>query len=232
MARTREASSLTEDVYDKIQTYILNGDIKPGENLNISSLKEKFKVSLAVVREALIKLTSQGIVVQKPNCGFMVVELKRTTLEQVIEARKINEGAAIRMAIKNGDVKWESNIIAKAYELEHTSAYLNKEEKIINSEWNNKHYNFHHAIIEGCKNDILINVCNYLWNISRVYRNQCLLLGCEERDFTNEHKKLMDAVLNRDEEKAVNMFEEHMEATKNQMLSIIENYNIKDSVEY
>lgn len=222
MARTNKSSSMTEEVYEKLYDYILNGDIAPGENLNISSLKEKFSVSLAVVRESLIRLTSQGIIVQKPNCGFTVVELTRERVEEVIEARKINEGAAIRLAIKNGDMSWESNIIAKEYELERTQVYLNEEEKIINPDWNNKHYEFHYSIIQGCNNDTLLHICNYLWNISRVYRKQCLSQKGSNRVFVNEHKKIMEAVIKRQEDEAVKLFEEHMDRTKEQMLSIID----------
>lgn len=226
MAKTKDSSSLTEEVYEKLYEYIINGDIKPGENLNISSLKEKFKVSLVVVREALIKLTSQGIVVQKPNCGFVVVELEKTRLIDVIEARKINEGAALKLAIRNGDVKWESNILAKEYELGRTPVFLDKEEKIINPDWNDKHYNFHYSIVEGCGNETLLYMCNYLWNISRVYRKQCLSLGQNKRNFAEEHKKLMEAVLDRNEEMAVKLFEQHMDTTKDQMLYILEKQNM------
>lgn len=221
MARTNSSLSITEEVYQKLYEYILNGDVNPGENLNISNLKEKFQVSLAVVREALIRLTSQGIVVQKPNCGFVVVELDKEKIENVLEARKINEGSAIQLAIENGDVTWESNIIAKEYELQRTPVYLDNDEKSINPEWNNKHYQFHYAIIEGCKNDTLLYICNYLWNISRIYRKECLTQGYKKRNFENEHKKLMDAVIKRDKEKAVELFKEHMNKTKEQMLSIV-----------
>ena len=113
MARTKSSTSMTEEIYQKLYEYIISGDINPGENLNISSLKEKFNVSLAVVREALLRLTAQGIVVQKANCGFTVIELTTEKLEGVIESRKINEGAAIRLAIQNTDITYESNIIAR-----------------------------------------------------------------------------------------------------------------------
>lgn len=221
MAKTNKSISITDEVYEKLYDYILNGDIKPGENIKISSLKDKFSVSLAVIREALIRLTAQGIVIQKPNCGFMVVELNHERVEQVIDTRKINEGSAIRLAIRNGDMSWESNVIAKEYELEHTNIYLDEEKQIINPEWNDKHYEFHYSIIKGCNNHTLLHICNYLWNISRVYRKECLLIKDNYRIFENEHKKLMEAVINRKEDEAVRLFEEHMDRTKEQMLSII-----------
>lgn len=218
MARTKKSLSLTDEIYDKLYNAIMNGEIPSGANLNISSLKEKFGVSLAVIREALLKLTAQGLVEQKPNCGFDVVELNSERLEHVIDARKINEGIALKLALKNGDIQWQSNIIAKAYELEHTPVYLDDEKKDINPEWNDRHKAFHYALIEGCGNEVLLSICNYLWNISQIYRKQSLLLKDENRNFQEEHKHLMDAVLKRDEKEALELFETHIENTKMQML--------------
>ena len=220
MARTKKSSSLTEEIYDKLYKSIMNGEIQPGANLNISSLKEEFGVSLAVVREALLKLTAQGIVEQRPNCGFDVVELNKERLEHVMEARRLNEGAALKLALKNGDIQWQSNIIAKAYELEHTQVYLDEEKRKINPEWNERHKEFHYALIKGCGNDVLLSICSYLWNNSQVYRKQSLLMKGEGRDFNEEHKCLMDAVLKREEKEAIERFEAHIENTKRQMLSL------------
>lgn len=221
MARTKGSTSMTEEVYQKLYEYIISGDINPGESLNISSLKEKFNVSLAVVREALLRLTAQGIVVQKANCGFTVIGLTPEKLEEVIESRKINEGAAIRLSIKNADITYESQIIAKKYELDHTPVYLDKEKKLINSIWNDKHYEFHYSLIQGCNNATLLHICNYLWNISKIFRKYCLSLSSDDRNFKEEHEELMTAVLNHDEEKAVKLFEDHMDNTKKQLISIL-----------
>lgn len=219
MARTENSSSLTDEIYDKLYNAIMNGEILPGANLNISNLKKEFGVSLVVVREALLKLTAQGLVEQKPNCGFDVIELTKERLEHVIDARKINEGTALKLALKNGNIKWQSNIIAKAYELEHTPAYLDNEKNDINPEWNDRHKAFHYALIEGCGNEVLLSICSYLWNISQIYRKQSLLLKYENRNFQEEHKRLADAVLKRDEKEALELFETHIDNTKLQMLS-------------
>ena len=137
-----------------------------------------------------------------------------------MEARRLNEGAALKLALKNGDIQWQSNIIAKAYELEHTQVYLDEEKRKINPEWNERHKEFHYALIKGCGNDVLLSICSYLWNISQVYRKQSLLMKGEGRDFNEEHKCLMDAVLKREEKEAIERFEAHIENTKRQMLSL------------
>lgn len=154
---------------------------------------------MAVIREALIRLTSKGIVVQKPNFGFAVVSIDEKSIKNIIEARIINEGEALRSAMKNGDMGWESNIVAKKYELDRTPMFLEKsqsEEVCINSLWLEKHYEFHMSMLKACDNEILLSICDDLWNLSRVYRNQALYHH-KDRKITKEHEELMKAVLER-----------------------------------
>lgn len=222
MTKKGKTLNLTEEVYNKLYNSILNGDIMPGKNLTISSLKEEFDVSLAVVREALLKLTAKGLVEQKPNCGFEVISLNSKRLEDIIESRKINEGAALKSALRHGDIRWESNILAKAYELEHTPIYLDKEKTKINPDWNMQHRAFHYALIEGCQNEILLSICNYLWDISQIYRKKSLLSQDRNRNFQKEHKALTNAILKRDEKETLKLFNTHIENTKQQILTAIQ----------
>lgn len=215
MAKTQNSISLTEEIYLKIYKQILDGDLKIGDTINISKLKERYGVSLAVIREALIRLTSKGIVVQKPNFGFAVVSIDEKSIKNIIEARIINEGEALRSAMKNGDMGWESNIVAKKYELDRTPMFLEKsqsEEVCINSLWLEKHYEFHMSMLKACDNEILLSICDDLWNLSRVYRNQALYLH-RERNSEKEHEELMKAVLQRNEETAIKLFVEHIVKT-------------------
>lgn len=216
MAKTQNSISLTEEIYLKIYKQILDGELKIGNPINISKLKEQYGVSLAVIREALIKLTSKGIVVQKPNLGFAVVSIDEKSIKNIIEARIINEGEALRSAMKNGDMGWESGIVAKKYELDNTPMFLDKsqsEEAVsINPLWLEKHYEFHMSMLKACDNEILLSICDDLWNLSRVYRNQALYHH-KDRKITKEHEELMKAVLERNEEAAIKLFVEHLEKT-------------------
>lgn len=94
MAHYNGSVTLTENVYSGLRHQILSGMLQPGAPLKPGELKLQFKVSVAIVREVLTRLAAEGLVKQNPNFGFTVVSFSENDLKNIIEARKINEGAA------------------------------------------------------------------------------------------------------------------------------------------
>ena len=65
----------TEQVYEVIRSELLNGGLRPGQKLKMVELTERFGVSQSVIREALTRLTEQGLLVATPQRGFRVRDL-------------------------------------------------------------------------------------------------------------------------------------------------------------
>ncbi|EKQ57729.1 MULTISPECIES: GntR family transcriptional regulator [unclassified Clostridium] len=212
MARRNGSLTLTESVFSELRTDILSGHLSPGSPLLPGELKIRFDVSIAVVREALTRLAAQGLAKQSPNYGFTVMTLSKSDLEDIIEARSINEGAALRQSISKGDVLWESNIIALHHQLEQTPEYSSNDKTRINDDWSLIHSNFHRSLIEACDNQILLDICDRLWNMSELYRNWSVPRD-SNRPIANEHKALMQAALDRDINHAIDLFNAHIQLT-------------------
>lgn len=219
MAKRNGSLTLVENVFNELRNNILYGKINPGEALMPSELKIKFNVSIAVIREALTRLASQGIVIQSPNRGFKVIDISKNHLENIIEARKINEGTALKLAISNKDIAWESEIIALHHKLEKTPRYIDTPHSILNDEWNELHHDFHLALIKGCKNDVLIEICERLWDISEVYR-QWSIQQDSTRPLLLEHRQLLESILNDNIENALNIYNNHIELTALNLLKL------------
>ncbi|EHJ00738.1 transcriptional regulator, GntR family [Clostridium sp. DL-VIII] len=212
MARRNGSLTLTESVFSELRTDILSGRLSPGSPLMPGELKIRFDVSIAVVREALTRLAAQGLAKQSPNYGFTVMTLSKSDLEDIIEARKINEGAALRLSISKGDILWESNIIALQHQLEQTPEYSQNDKTRISDDWSLLHSKFHRTLIEACDNQILLDICDRLWNMSELYRSWSVPRD-NNRPIANEHKALMQAALDRDINNAVDLFNTHIQLT-------------------
>ena len=212
MARRNGSLTLTESVFSQLRTDILSGQLSPGSPLMPGELRMHFSVSIAVIREALTRLSEQGLAKQSPNYGFTVMNLSAAELKNIIEARKINEGAALQQAISKGDVVWESNIVALHHQLEQTPEYLIDDKGCVNDSRSTIHRQFHRALIEACDNSILLDICARLWNISELYRYWSVPRD-NNRPFITEHKTLMQAVLSRDCERAVAIYNAHIQLT-------------------
>lgn len=225
MARKNGSLTLTESIFTQLRTEILGGKLPPGSPLMPSELRLRFEVSISVIREALIRLAEQGLAKQNPNHGFTVITISAKELKNIIEARKINEGAALRLAISNGDILWESNIVALHHQLEQTVEYLTNDKTKVNDNWTSIHKQFHYSLIKACNNQILLDICERLWNISEFYRYWALLQCSDNRDFASEHKTLMESVLAHDSEGAVALLGTHIQLTAD---ILIESYDLNN----
>ena len=66
------AKSRTNDTYERLKLEILNNVHLPSTRLRIDQLAEAFDVSVGAVREALSRLTAEGLVAAEPQRGFIV----------------------------------------------------------------------------------------------------------------------------------------------------------------
>ena len=212
MSRRNGSLTLTESVFLQLRTDILSGQLPPGIPLIAADLKVRFNVSIAVIREALTRLAAQGLAKQSPNYGFTVITLSVPELENIFEARRINEIAALQLSISKGDVLWESNIIALHHQLEQTPEYSTDNNLHVNNAWSIIHRKFHHTLLEACDNSVLLDICDRLWNMSEIYRNWSIPQE-NNRPIVAEHKTLMQAVLARDNKRALDLYSAHIQLT-------------------
>jgi DNA-binding GntR family transcriptional regulator len=67
--------SAQEDAYQKLRTWIVHGPLQPGELLRDAEIAELLGVSRTPVREALIRLTQEGLVESARGRGTQVADL-------------------------------------------------------------------------------------------------------------------------------------------------------------
>jgi len=212
MARRNGSLTLTESVFLELRKDILSGRLAPETPLMPGELREHFHVSIAVIREALTRLAAQGLALQSPNYGFTVIPLTFSDLNNIIEARSINEGAALKLSISKGDVVWESNILALHHQLEQLSESSINGTLHVDEQWSDLHCRFHYALIKACENPVLLEICSRLWNKSELYRSYSVSRN-NNRPAAAEHKALMQAVIARDTELALTLYNEHIKHT-------------------
>lgn len=86
-------------VYERLRDAILSGELKPGERVNVDALSRQLGTSKIPLREAVQRLTTQGLVVQpNPHAGAQVAPLSLREMRGVYLARGALEGLAARVA--------------------------------------------------------------------------------------------------------------------------------------
>lgn len=212
MARP-ESGSLTAEAYTQIRAEILACRLAPGHKLVIADLCEEFEFSLGAVREALARLTSEGLVVSEPRKGFRVAPITEAELRDITRVRATIESMCLENAIRNGDLKWETNIVATQFELSKLRLQDSADPDRVSEGWAEAHKRFHEALVAACDSPWLLRLRELLFMQSERYRRVSVPLDTTTRDLVSEHGEIADATVGRDVEKATAAIRAHLEKT-------------------
>lgn len=209
-----QAITSSDKTFLQLRLAIVEGDIKAGSKLSEAELSTKYNVSRAVIREAINRLEKCHLVERKANVGARVVSLSMLGLVELYQVRESLEGMAARLAAKN----MTENEINELKEL------LNSHfEKVKGSE---SYYqeagdvDFHYRVILGSKNNHLISMLvDGLYHLIRMYRVQLGMAGPRVTTAYDEHKNIVNAIANRDEELAEILMRRHITYSKNNIES-------------
>ena len=89
-----KTSQLNEQVYALLKAAIMRGSLRPGQRLSAGGLAKRFGVSATPVREALQRLSLDGLVEVSPRRGTNVSEFTRRNVQETFHTRRIIERAA------------------------------------------------------------------------------------------------------------------------------------------
>lgn len=207
------SSTQASSVYDRLQQDILSGQLKPGERLRLKDLIEVYATGNSPLREALNRLSSQGLVVREENRGFSVPVASRIELEELIRTRCWLEEIALRESIANGDQAWEEALVLAFHWLRQADEGKKTDGKGTSNEWAGYHKGFHRALLSACNSEILLDFCDQIQARTYRYRNLAEVVEYRDRHELGEHTDLYNAVLAKDAEKAVALLHKHYEVT-------------------
>lgn len=94
-----ENAQNTEDVYERVRTAILDGELAPGAVMSQVALAEELGISRTPLREALRMLQSEGLVEGEPNRRVRVAPMTAADLEELYVMRVTLEAEAVRLAV-------------------------------------------------------------------------------------------------------------------------------------
>jgi DNA-binding GntR family transcriptional regulator len=212
--------TLASTVYERLRNDILSGSLQPGSKLRLQAMKEHYDVGNSPLREALNRLSANGMVVREENRGFRVSPAGAKELLELVRTRCWLEEIALRQSIINGDEEWEERIVLAYHWLTRADKTNTSGESLSTSpEWEEHHREFHLALLSACNSDILVGYCAQLHEQTFRYRNLAEVVEYRERHELDEHGAIHDAVLDRNADLAVELLTKHYEITADIVLS-------------
>jgi len=209
-------SALKDWAYETIKESILNFRVPPGTQLNIEDLADQMGISRTPVREALLRLEGDGLVRAVPRVGFFVTEITRRDLEELFELRALLEGHAVEKATS----------LLSDDELAHVDRLLEGSVAAVEQGDLDKFLEteiaFHTLLIERAPNRRLIEMMESLQDLT--YRERILSIKYLEnvRESCTEHRRIVEALYQRDGELAARLMREHICAVRDRMLQFVD----------
>ncbi|MGM0603270.1 MAG: FadR/GntR family transcriptional regulator [Bacillota bacterium] len=217
---------ISDQIIEQIFKLIVNGNFKPGDKMpSERKLSELFNVSRNSVREAIHILEMLGFLISRRGDGNYIadmsskvfsnyvnkntVDLKEINISDAVEARLLIEPSIAALAAERITVK-QLNMLKNILD-----------DIKINTEKENRSANlyFHHMLAKASQNKVLEATSKFLFDYSRNVSQKSAEIS--NNVFPNrkmrkyeEHKKILEAVENRDIAQAKKMMYKHLENVK------------------
>jgi DNA-binding GntR family transcriptional regulator len=127
-----------EYVYQQLRREILAGEVVGGSPLNQDDIATRLRVSRTPVRQAFLRLGSEGLITNRPNRGSIVTSLSAQDILELFEIRAVLEGFAASLAARTLDKRARKTLETRAAALETTQASSKR--------WVDLHEEFHHLV--------------------------------------------------------------------------------------
>jgi DNA-binding GntR family transcriptional regulator len=195
---------------------ILKGDFAPGERLREVEIAARHQVSRGPVREALLQLEQEGLVLLRRNRGAVVARLSRTDLEEVYSLRLALERLAVARAARLGTEADFGVMDAVLHEFRGTAS----DQPLTEQQAADQDVRFHDAVYRAAHHERLYATWSSIR--SQVY---VLLLGRNVAgpDFREDtyigHLELAYLIRARDEVRVIAAIERHLEASYARVLA-------------
>lgn len=179
--------SLANQVYEKLEYSILNGTYAIGEVISEKRLSEELGVSRTPIREALSRLTEEGLIKESPQ-GTVVLGITDKDVEDVFEVKRRIEVMATKWTAENIDEEGLSEL-KDIVEQQEFYAQKDDAEKVRDLDTE-----FHDTIYDYCGSPVLKGILSPLHHKMMKYRRASLEHEHRIMDSVAEHKAIYDAI--------------------------------------
>jgi len=211
--------TIAEQVFEKLQKAIVEGEIPAGSKISEPVLAKQFGISRGPLREALSRLEVCNLIERKPNVGARVISLSSQHLIEIYQIRESLEGLAAGLAAKNmTDAQideLEKLLQQHEKQIDEDQTYFQKEGDM----------DFHFRIVQGSKNLHLIDMfCNDLYHLIRLYRYQFGMVSKRISRAYVEHEYIVDALRQRDAERAQFLMTKHISHSRQNVEQMLDEH--------
>ncbi|SMH46494.1 GntR family transcriptional regulator [Azospirillum agricola] len=214
---TLAPSEAPASTYDWIEGEILSGRLAPGSRIDLKGVAGDRAVPAAEVREAALRLASEGLASLEEGTILRVTPVSLADLKDLTASRIVIETEMLRQSIAAGDAAWADGVRAAFERLAAVEPLLADNPRDFLDDWERCNQGFHAALVAACPLRRLMRVNERLYKQHQRYRRLSLLGRASPRDVHAEHLALYEAALARDPDRAAAVLADHIGCTVDQL---------------
>jgi DNA-binding GntR family transcriptional regulator len=239
-AATRSGSDgpIRDRAYLHIQRKIASGALAAGSPLSELALAKELGSSRTPVREAIGQLVAEGLLEQTPNRGAVVIDLSRQDIVDLYELREALEvyavGKAARQSSRPADIQKLRDLCDSIASLQHELEDSGK--NVLSIEQMRRFVtfdlHFHTLLMRMAANARILRIVNETRLLIRIFAMRHR--GHDKDELANiqrAHKEVLDAVAERQPDRAMRLIAEHIQASGRERLDEFDHWERENSLD-
>lgn len=223
MGKKITKAKLSDQIFQSIKKMIINNQYIPGETLRIDHLANEFGVSTTPVREALVRLQSEGLVEISPNKSATVTQIDENSVKDLWGFRLLLESSAaksVALHCNNADLEnLEKEFLNLLQAPDNMPLYIETEKKLDELLFK---YTQNKLVNEALQN--LKNKAERLMYFTTEKATGYLRVKAVIIAITKEHLEIIEAFKKHDPELAQQKVQEHLQNATKRTLEAIHKY--------
>jgi len=201
--------SLNDMAYQNLKEGILDGKLTAGEVYSELELARKFGISRTPVREALLRLSAENLIVFHPRKGMSINYFNKEDIENLFELRKAIEEATIsKMAMNLSEEQIQA---AKGIIAEQENCIKNDYNETIFLELDRR---LHIIFIEASRNRFVVQTYNGIRDYMTISAKRGLARKGRAHEVVREHKAIVEALSKRNRKRIKEAINRHLVNSK------------------
>ena len=203
------------EVYSELRSRIVNFTLLPGDRVSDKEIANELAISRTPVREALVRLSGEGLVQAIPNRGFRVKVFSIKEIEDLYTLRESLENLSIRLATPKLD---EARIRAMRNLMKKYPGLMDTENL---PGFNKADEEFHHNIAQYSENVLLRQTLFNLQGQLRIIRRYQHLRANSFEETYDEHSRILDHMIGGEVVEAQKIMSEHIMESMIHIIKIV-----------
>ena len=204
--------NLTDQIYEILENAILNGEFQPGEDMPEAAIAERLGVSATPVREALHRLSADGLVVKETNKRPRVVALSEKEIHELYDVRLALEALGIFTAaatVTDQDIQE-----LQALQADGETHFANSQVAL----YRQYDRDFHDTILKISGNALLIEFMERIKKRVSLCASSTVQISNMREQAVRQHRDMIELLARRDACGAEELMKTHIQAAKQAFL--------------